>query len=57
LSAESTKVPSPVETPRLTSRIVIRLRPIEPTLLVNVVRRTGRLWRNAGEAVIRMRLF
>jgi hypothetical protein len=50
---ESTKVPSPVETPRSTRRIVIRLRPIEPTLLVKVVSRTGRLWRKAGEPVIR----
>jgi len=50
---ESTKEPSPVDTPRSTSRIAMRLRPIEPTLLVNVVSRTGRLWRKAGESVIR----
>jgi hypothetical protein len=48
LSEVRTKVPSPVETPRLTSRMVMRLRPIEPTLLVKVVSRTGLLWRKAG---------
>jgi hypothetical protein len=55
-SALRTAVPWPVVTPRLTSRIVIRLSPIEPTLLVKVVSRTGRLWRKAGVSRKEIRL-
>src|SRR6185312_14317497 len=48
LSVPSTSVPCPVETPRCTSRIETRLRPIEPTLFVKAVSRTGRLCRKAA---------
>jgi len=50
LRAESTESFGRV-TPRLTSRMEIRLSPMEPNLVVKVVSRTGLLCRNAGESM------